>query len=148
MSSSPEVGFIKRSTKDHDRYGYKITKELLDKRFQHQKENYVCGIYEWKIEKTSRVKHEDVVYIGSTCRSAGNFITRIMQYCTNGSHISYFIERALQKGFDLYVRFKGACGKDTCKQEARDDERKALKKYDYAWNTEDQPSGRTRALPH
>ena len=147
MSSSKITGFVQRSTGAHKRSGYKTTRRFLENDFQSEWKDYACGIYEWKIKKG---KKEHVVYIGSTCMDAGDFITRIMQYCTNGSHLSDFIENALQKKHDLYVRFKGACGKDTCKQETRDDERKALKKYDYAWNTENQPSGhtRTRALPY
>ena len=127
--------FISRATEEHERYGRKKTKALLKRDFGDQKP---CGIYEWKA--THQVtKTEFVVYIGSTCRSkGGNFIDRIYQYCTNGSHKSDYIERALYNGYELSVRYKGSdscddwCSSD--RERAEYDENEILKLFDYAWN--------------
>ena len=133
--NSGDGNFNGRTTEEYDRYGRKKKKAELTREFGNQKP---CGIYEWKAKHQGTGK-EYVVYIGSTCRSkVGNFIGRIYQYCTNGSHKSDYIETALENGYRLYVRYKGSsCRTTACesaKKEAEDDENKVLKQYDYAWN--------------
>jgi len=117
--------------------GYRIKKKALKSKFRNQK--YSCGIYEWKAKNTS-TKEEYVAYIGSTCTSKrGNFITRIYQYCSDGSHKFMHIDQALTKGYKLWVRFKGSGTRDgrrtkKNKESAEDDENRVLKFYHYAWN--------------
>ena len=127
--------FRRRATKQYDRPGYKLTKTKLQEQFGDQNP---CGIYEWKARHTG-TKEAYVVYIGSTCRSKnGNFIDRIWEYCTNGSHKDYFIDHALKNRYELLVRYKGS-GDNTAaslqnKESAECDENTVLKNFDYAWN--------------
>ena len=132
MTPDKHDNFKTRATK-----GYKITETELKHQFRNQTDR-PCGIYEWKARHTTTYE-EYVVYIGSTCRGKeGNFIGRICEYCTNGSHKSDFINSALSKGYELWVRYKGsgnntnAC--DSGRKSAEHDENSVLKRYDYAWN--------------
>ena len=147
-------GFIKRTTSAHPQLrGYKITKPNLKKQLQNEVERYACGIYEWKATKT---KKSFVVYIGSTCRGkAGNFIERIMDYCHTGSHKTDHIEDALKKEYQLWVSFRGSCGRAPCNVHcatkknqlaAEKDENNLLEKYDYAWNIRNQDKTRIRRI--
>ena len=126
--------FRSRTTEEHDRPGYKITKAELRRQFGDQNP---CGIYEWMARDTNDIKKEYVVYIGSTCRgSAGNFIDRIYEYCTNGRHKEVLINSALEKRYELLVRYKGsgATVSQDHKRKAECDENTVLKYFDYAWN--------------
>ena len=125
--------FKRRATTKTDRPGYKMKKKTLKRCF---KSTFRCGIYEWKAK---RAETEHVVYIGSTCRNKnGDFIDRIYQYCTNGSHKSDCIDDALRKGYQLWVRFKGSGVDCKCnarnKSSAEGDENLVLMYFDYAWN--------------
>ena len=132
MTPENQQGFRKREPK----LGYKITKTALEEAFATTLRDFSCGIYEWKACSTTG--EEYVVYIGCTCRSkGGNFIERINEYCTNGSHKSDLIEDALRRGYKLWVRFKGSdtgTASATHKQSAEADENNVLMQYDYAWN--------------
>lgn len=92
-----------------------------------------CGIYEWqarKIENWNETKI--VVYVGSTCKAypGSSLRDRVTEYCTNGSNKAEFMNDALTKGYELWVRVKTA--KD--REEAEDLENELLDGYDYAWN--------------
>lgn len=68
-----------------------------------------CGIYEWAVRGTllSQPNTGVVVYIGSTCRGKpGALRGRILEYCRNGSHKEVFINNALLRGYELWVRRK------------------------------------------
>ena len=128
--------FRRRETDEYQRPGYKITKAELKHQFGNESKS--CGVYEWMARHTV-TKEEYVVHIGSTCRSkSGNFIDRIYEYCNDGSHKADFIDSALEKGYELLVRFKGsgdASGTNNHnKTKAECDENTILMLYDYAWN--------------
>ena len=138
MTPGQHGDFRQRSTREHVRSGYKISKDALERAFALSRRKFSCGIYEWKA-RSIRTNKEYVVYIGSTCRGKnGNFVERIYEYCNNGSHKADYINDALQKGYQLWVRFKGSgddgIAHDRNKARAEDDENTVLKYYDYAWN--------------
>lgn len=96
----------------------------------------VCGIYEWRASRLPRrgpAIHK-VVYVGSTCpRQLGNFPrlrSRILNYCIHGNHEKELINDALNRGYELSVRYKEAANVE----EATGLENELLKKYNYAWN--------------
>lgn len=138
MTPEQHDDFKRRKTDEYNRPGYKITKAALKHQFQSAYEKNSCGVYEWMARHTVTNKAY-VVYIGSTCKSkSGNFIERIYKYCTDGSHKADLIDNALQKGYELSVRFKGS-GDSTGanshnKASAECDENIVLKYFDYAWN--------------
>ena len=93
-----------------------------------------CGIYEWQAKGTRQGQPNHVVYVGSTCRGKrGALRDRILEYCTNGSHKEDFINKALERGYELWVRVKIAEGRNPS-EDAEDMENELLAKYDYAWN--------------
>ena len=57
--------------------------------------------------------------------------TRILVYCRDGSHNKHLINDALDKGYELWVRFKFT---GNTKRGAEEEENDLLDKYDYAWN--------------
>ena len=143
MTPRYHVDFRARKTEEYqDRPGYKITKAALQREFEDERDEFSCGIYEWKARSSGTgidYKGEFVVYVGCTCRGKkGNFIDRINEYCINGSHKADYINDALTKGYQLWVRFKGSgddgIAHDGNKECAEWDENKVLKYYDYAWN--------------
>ena len=103
-----------------------------------------CGVYELKVDNGVK---SYVVYIGSTCRGRWDrtdcpcigtheggdkgkrcsLRRRITEYATNGSHKSELIDRAITKGFSLYVRY-------LISENAQVLENEYLARYDYAWN--------------
>ena len=90
------------------------------------------GIYEWRAKGTFSHQPNHVVYLGSTCRTKpGTLRQRILEYCTSGSHKSVFINDALGKGYELWVRVKIVEGS---RKNAEDMENALLARYDYAWN--------------
>ena len=108
-----------------------------------------CGIYEWKVRPVSGLVREPakecVVYIGCTCRERAradkedaSIFDRIWEYCLNGSHKSNHINKALSKGYELWVRVKESGDHDavigTRREAAEEDENRILLCYDYAWN--------------
>ena len=131
-----DSNFRRRKTHEYQRPGYKITKAELTRQFDNETKS--CGVYEWMARHTA-TRNKYVVYIGSTCRSkSGNFIDRIYEYCSNGSHKADLIDSALERGYELLVHFKGSG--DTSgtnnrnKASAECDENAVLRRYDYAWN--------------
>ena len=90
-----------------------------------------CGIYEWKARGTLDNQGDYVVYVGSTCRGRGSLGQRIKEYCWDGSHKSHLINRALDQGYELWVRVRVLANK----VDSEEMENKLLNKYDYAWNT-------------
>jgi len=105
-----------------------------------------CGIYEWAAKGTLPGQPNTlvVVYIGSTCRSKpGALRGRILEYCRNGSHKEVFINNALLRGYELWVRVKIAEGSKP-RETAQAMENALLDKYDYAWNT--RRNGRIRNI--
>ena len=95
-----------------------------------------CGIYEWRAKGTLPHQPNHVVYLGSTCRSKpGALRGRILEYCTNGSHKRVFINDALSRGYELWVRVKIVEGNNPSRENAEAMENALLNKYDYAWNT-------------
>ena len=103
-----------------------------------------CGIYEWQargffIGQPNAV----VVYVGSTCRAnPGSLRDRILEYCKNGAHKSAIINKALQRGYELWVRVKTSGPSSHRSREAPGNmENELLKRYDYAWNL--QNNGKT-----
>ena len=91
-----------------------------------------CGIYEWQVRR-GRTRPR-VVYVGCTCSDPskeGTLSTRILEYCRNGSHKKDLINDALNRGYELWVRFRftGSTKRST---EAR--ENALLDTYNYAWN--------------
>ena len=88
-----------------------------------------CGIYEWQARR--QIQPNRVVYVGSTCScKSGSLRERILEYCTNGSHKDDLINDALHRGYELWVRVKGARDRET----AEDLENNLLDRYNYAWN--------------
>ena len=74
-----------------------VTCTNIKKALQGETKN--CGIYEWKAKGTSEGQPDKVVYVGSTCSAKpGSLRTRVLQYCTNGSHKSKPINHALKRG--------------------------------------------------
>ena len=90
-----------------------------------------CGIYEWQARRPGG---RNVVYVGSTCREApGSLRDRILEYCTNGSHKSGIINKALQRLYELWVRVKTSGGSsDHSREVAKNMEDELLQSYDYA----------------
>ena len=97
-----------------------------------------CGIYEWSAVKyvyqDGRLRSSRrVVYVGSTCRPNGEcqlMQSRIVAYTSTGNHKKDLINAALERGWELWVRFKNATDDD----EAKDMENALLGSYNYAWN--------------
>ena len=92
------------------------------------------GIYELGVGNNNRGA---VVYIGSTHRRAGRSIyKRISEYLTDGSHISEIIQRALGKGFKIYVRWMKIKPYlvGNRRKLAEELENDYLRRYNYAWN--------------
>lgn len=90
-----------------------------------------CGIYEWKAVSVDN-RQLKVVYVGSTCRAKrGALRARVLEYCTSGSHKEDLINKALEGGYELWVRVK-TCGND--RGAAEDMENELLETYNYAWN--------------
>ena len=102
-----------------------------------------CGIYEWR--GTKRNQPNRVVYLGSTCpqgsRYGAKLGSRIRRYCSNGNHIAELMDEALERGYELQMRFKQAKNQE----DARKQEAKLLKKYNYAWNKRSN-GGRSRSV--
>ena len=96
-----------------------------------------CGIYEWQARGTFVGQPDKVVvYVGSTCAAKrGSLSTRVLQYCTNGSHKSTLINDALKRGYEFWFRVKTSSPKNpNHKLLAQEMENELLEKYDYAWN--------------
>ena len=92
-----------------------------------------CGIYEWQARQPGG---RNVVYVGSTCTAKrGSLRTRVLQYCTHGSHKSELINDALERGYELFVRVKTS-GRNNMNNKLRAEEMEngLLEQYDYAWN--------------
>lgn len=97
-----------------------------------------CGIYEWAAKRKLRGQPNKkvVVYIGSTCRGKpGALRGRILEYCRDGSHKHEYMNVALTRGYELWVRVKIVEGRNPSREKAQDKEDKLLARYDYAWNT-------------
>ena len=96
-----------------------------------------CGIYEWQARGTFEGQPDKVVvYVGSTCTAKrGSLRTRVLQYCTNGSHKSALINDALERGYELWVRVKTS-GPNNMNNKllAEEMENELLENYNYAWN--------------
>ncbi len=90
-----------------------------------------------------------VVYIGHTKR---NLFNRISQYCCNGSHKGYWINRLLRAGFSIEMRYRKVLPRDLGEAEheggkeypdwdryrnAEELESVYLKNYDYMLNVSD-----------
>ena len=98
-----------------------------------------CGIYEWcavkYVHRDGRLrKSRRVVYVGSTCRrnhqECQRMRDRIVAYASTGNHKKDLINAALERGWELWVRFKNATDED----QAKDMENALLGRYNYAWN--------------
>ena len=104
-----------------------------------------CGIYELRAVGTKPNQPNPVVYLGSTCpqgsRSGAKLGSRIRGYCSHGNHIAELINNALERGYGLQVRSKKAKNQE----DARKQEAKLLKKYNYAWNKRSN-GGRSRSV--
>ena len=101
------------------------------------------GIYEWQAKGTLAGQPNHVVYVGSTCKcKPGSLRSRILEYCTNGSHKDDLINDALSRGYELWVRVKSARDRET----AEDLENELLDHYNYAWNVRGN-GGLRRILP-
>ena len=74
-----------------------------------------------------------VVYVGSTCekKEEGLIHARIREYCNTGSHKADLINKALDKGYEIWFHVK----KCKSRQHAETEEDRLLALYDYAWNT-------------
>lgn len=108
----------------------------------------LCGIYEFQVRGTLPNQLQSaVVYVGSTCprqADGGNcrrLNSRIINYCRHGNHKADLINDALNRGYELWVRYKQA-GSPV---EAQDWENTLLDEYDYAWNYRN--NNVTRAVP-
>ena len=56
--------------------------------------------------KVKRNDEEAVVYIGSSCRKERKSLyERIREYLTHGSHIKQIVQRYLDRGFQVWVRW-------------------------------------------
>lgn len=104
-----------------------------------------CGIYEWRAKRTKCNQPNRVVYLGSTCpqgsRYGAKLGSRILGYLGHGNHIAKLMDDALERGYELQVRSKKAKNQE----DARKQERKLLKKYNYAWNKRSN-GGRSRSV--
>lgn len=100
-----------------------------------------CGIYEFKLREGGF--NNDVVYVGSTCRSRqkNSLRERVRDYLVRGSHKAELINGALGRGAEIHVRLKPCCcpgagnDLDQLKRNAERLENDLLDRYDYAWNT-------------
>ena len=93
-----------------------------------------CGIYEWRARRNERGAKGIVVYVGSTSRvTRGSLSTRIIEYCSDGSHKKIQINHVLNHNYELWVRVKTCVKKETAEKR----ENELLEKYDYAWNETD-----------
>lgn len=90
----------------------------------------LCRIYEWRAKGTKRNQPTRVVYAGRTCnhgsRYGENFQNRTLGYSIHGNHKADLIDDALDRGYELQMRFKQAKNHE----DARKQETKLLKKYD------------------
>ena len=96
-----------------------------------------CGIYEWQARGTFEDEPDEVVvYVGSTFRAKpGALRNRILEYCDDGSHKSAIMNKALQRGYELWVRVKtSGRNSDRCRKTAENMENELLQRYNYAWN--------------
>ena len=60
---------------------------------------------------------------------------RILEYCEDGSHKSAIINKALQRGYELWVRVKtSGRSSDRSRKTAGNMENELLQRYNYAWN--------------
>ena len=105
-----------------------------------------CGIYEWRAKRTKRNQPTNrVVYLGSTCpqgrRCGAKLGSRIRGYLSHGNHLAKHMNNTLERGYELQVRYKKAKNQE----DARKQERKLLKKYNYAWNKRGN-GGRSRSV--
>ena len=92
-----------------------------------------CGIYEWQARKSDQPNR--VVYVGSTCREKQGLLKgRILEYCRNGDHKEDFVNDALRRGYELWVRAKIVEVARPRREDAEAMENTLLDKYDYAWN--------------
>ncbi len=91
-----------------------------------------CGIYEWRANGTRPRQPNHIVYVGSTClcRQPQKLGGRIIRYCKYGNHKKDLINKALGRGYEMWVRIKKA----KSERDAQDQENALLAKYDYAWN--------------
>ena len=88
----------------------------------------ICGIYEWKVWKSGK---GIIVYLGSSCNEGpAPLRNRILQYCRDGAHKHELINDALRKGYELRLRYRIFEGVG----ESKIAEDYLLKKYNYAWN--------------
>ena len=104
-----------------------------------------CGIYEWRAIGTKLNQPNPVVYLGSTCPQGSRYDAklggRIRGYLSHGNHIAKLMDDALERGYELQVRSKKAKNQE----DARKQEAKLLKKYNYAWNKTSN-GGRSRSV--
>lgn len=88
-----------------------------------------------------------MVYIGSSNRKGNNDLQkRIMEYCRRGSHrpLQNVINKVLKSGYELHVRVKSIPGG---RKKVKDEEKKMLEKYDYAWNKQENDPSREKTIP-
>ena len=79
------------------------------------------------------------MYIGSTHRQTGRSLyDRISEYMLDGSHIRKIIQKALDWGFEVHVRWlkirENRFPQEDVGELAEDVENKYLEKHDYPWN--------------
>ena len=93
---SSRRGFERRG-ENQDGWIHSSIKDAFDGQAQR------CGIYEWQARRFDQPNR--VVYVGSTCPGkAGGLRKRILQYCTNESHMKDLINGVLNEGYELWVR--------------------------------------------
>ena len=94
----------------NDQQGYKNA-NIVEELWEHGDVDKLCGIYEWGAIQSSG-SDPTVVYVGSTCTLKSGPCTRmknrIVSYCTHGNQKTVLTIDALQKGYELCVRFKPA----------------------------------------
>lgn len=92
------------------------------------------GVYEFAISKKNERRYK--MYVGES----GSIRKRHMTYAKNGDHLLALFDTALKNGCVIWRR----CRYVETKQKAVQWEAKFLKKYDYAWNA--QQNQRKRAI--
>ena len=114
-------------------YNNKTRQELLT---QCQEAGDCSGVYELKVERNGE---EAVAYIGSAHRETGRSLyDRISEYMLDGSHIRRIIQRALDRGFEVHVRWlkirEDLFPEEDVGELAEDVENEYLDEYNYPWN--------------
>ena len=132
IGAEDEELYSPRTARQH--YYNKKTRQQLET--QCRDDGDCAGVYELKVKGNGE---DRVVYIGSTHRETGRSLyDRISEYMLDGSHIGEIIQRALDRGFEVHVRWlkikRDLFPEEDLGELAEDVENEYLEEFNYAWN--------------